>query len=78
MKKVSEYHAEALRVVKNAKNGKKNVMTAMNNLQNIYARAENNFYKNLPANKVHMNANANKLQEIMRWSQGFWNYKSKK
>jgi hypothetical protein len=73
---MTNYHALAKSIKNSVKNGTVNAGSARNNLESIYAAAEENFYKNLPKNSTTRNRQANKLQEIMRWSQGHWNYKS--
>ena len=69
---VSSYHARA-KAIRNAKKA------GVSNMVNAEAKnAINNLYRN--ANTLHSASgtynlnNANKLQELLRWSQGYWNY----
>ena len=71
------FHTNASRIRQLYKNGTLNNAEAQNSLNRIYQHAEKYFYNHMPNNKEARNRNANRLQEIMRWSQGHWNYKSR-
>ena len=69
---VSSYHARA-KAIRNAKKA------GVSNMVNAEAKNTiNTLYRN--ANTLHNASgtynlsNANKLQEMLRWSQGYWNY----
>jgi len=72
---VSSYHAQA-KAIRNAK--KAGVSTKVNaeakeNINSLYRNAEK--LHNKAGGRI--TANANKLQEMLRWSQGHWNYGAK-
>jgi hypothetical protein len=69
---VSYYHAQA-KAIRNAKKaGVSNKVNAeaKNNISNLYNNAVAAHNKAGTYNKN----NANKLQELLRWSQGYWTY----
>jgi hypothetical protein len=74
---ITKYHTDAKRVRNLVKNGTVSRGQAMNTLENIWHRARKHFNAHLPTNTSVRNSNANKVQEIMRWSQGNWNYKAR-
>jgi hypothetical protein len=78
LRNISVFHKDANKLRQMYKNGIINRNKAMNNLNRVYSHAEKYFYNHLPKNAAVRNRNANKLQEIMRWSQGHWNYKARK
>ena len=73
---MNHYYTLAKTIRNAARSRMMNNREAMNSLRNVYNNAERNFYMNIPQNAARRNANANKLQAIMRWSQGYWNYSS--
>lgn len=77
MKNVTSFHEDARKIRNDAKNGKMHHLEARNNLDSIYTRAARYMGNHMPTNKTARNRNANKLQEMLRWSQGYWNYKAR-
>jgi len=77
LKNISVFHEDAKKIRKLVKNGSMNNAESRNVLNRIYTHAEKYFYNHMPTNAAVRNRNANKLQEIMRWSQGHLNYKAR-
>lgn len=75
---MNNYHELAKSIKKSVKNGTVHKLEGQNALENIFKKANKKFIENLPSSPHTRNRQANKLQEIMRWSQGNWNYKSAK
>lgn len=71
------FHKNAKRIRHLAMSRVLNPAEARNVLNRIYSHARKYFNNHMPTNATVRNRNANRLQEIMRWSQGHWNYKSR-